>query len=91
MVNINLIQPMARDQQIPVMPVHTLVVKAKSKVFKTGETVSCYIQKFKNSWDLGEKKFGVFPTKWSDVRYEVFTEEQLHATFDEPKTLVELV
>jgi hypothetical protein len=83
MVNINLIQPMAREQQIPVMPMHQLTVKAKSKVFNIGESVSCYVQKLKNAWDPEENKFGVFPTRWSDYRYEVFTEQELHETFDE--------
>jgi len=83
MVTINRIEPQARLQQ-PVMPQHQLVVQKDSKVFVKGETVFCYIQKFKSAFDP-ENRFGVYPSSWNDVRYEVFEEADLHETFEEKK------
>lgn len=78
----NVIQPHNPRSGNPIMPQHQLTVKKDTKVFKAGETVSCYIQKFKSAFDT-DNRFGVYPTPWKDVRYEVFEEADLHDTFDE--------
>jgi hypothetical protein len=67
---------------LPVMPVHILTVKRDTRSFQTGQSARCYITIMSDGrYAVFDASF-TFPQKW----YEVFTEDELHITFDEQQS-----
>lgn len=61
------------------MPVHTLTANTPTKCFRLGERADCFIVKMDNN------RFAVTDADFKGVtpHYEVFTENELHDTFNE--------
>lgn len=70
----------AKIGDYPVMPVHPLTAKKDTRAFKEGESVACYIFKMQDG------RYGVSNATFKNItHYEVFTEAELHDSFDESK------
>jgi hypothetical protein len=68
----------AKVGEVPIMPVHQLTAKKDSRHFKDGEHVACYLFK------MTDGRFAVSNASFRTItHYEVFTEKELHDTFDE--------
>ena len=67
-----------KDGVTPVMHQHTLVCRQTTGTFTDGETVKCFVAEYEN------KRFAVWDADFHHHnKYEVFSEEDLHACFDE--------
>jgi hypothetical protein len=64
---------------VPVMPQHRLTLTKDTKVFKSGETVTCFIAAY------AEKRYAVWEVTHSKTppRYEVFTKAEMDIAFHE--------
>lgn len=79
MVTINKMEVIAgKDGILPIMHQHNLSVLKSTKQFTEGETLKCYVSKYANN------RFAVWDAYWGHHnKYEVFSEEELHSTFNE--------
>lgn len=67
-----------KDGITPVMRVHTLICTRDTKQFKKDETVKTYVAEMDNN------RFAVWDSHWTHHnKYEVFSQEELHKTFNE--------
>lgn len=79
MVTINKMEVyIGKDGVTPVMYQHNLNVLKTTKPFIEGETIRCYVSKYSNG------RFAVWDVDFHHHnKYKVFSEEELHATFNE--------
>lgn len=69
---------MQASGDVPVMPLHKLTANKKTRAFKDGETVVCFISK------MTDGRFSVMNGHFlRTTHYEVFTEKELHESFTE--------
>lgn len=67
-----------KDGITPVMHQHTLKCLQTTGTFTDGETVRCYVA------EMDGKRFAVWDVDWHHHnKYEVFSEQDLHACFEE--------
>ena len=66
---------------LPVMPVHRITAKRNTKTFSAGQTSDVFITR------MTDGRLSVFDASFKNTQkhYEVFTEEDLHDSFDEQK------
>ncbi len=79
MVKINATEVIVgKDGITPIMHQHNLTVQKSTKQFTEGETVKCYVGKYDGN------RFAVWDCSWlHHNKYEVFTGEELHESFEE--------
>lgn len=67
-----------KDGITPVMRVHTLTCQKETKVFSEGSVNKVYVAEMDNN------RFAVWDSHWGHHnKYEVFSENELHSTFNE--------
>lgn len=78
MVKINPVS-FAKVGDNPIMPVHQLKAKADTRQFKKDDEAKCFISK------MSDGRFAVTDANFKNFTkyYEVFTEKELHESFDE--------
>jgi hypothetical protein len=80
MVNLRNPEVVIQNGQIqPIMFKHALTAKKDTRSFKLGDTALCFIT------TMSDGRFAVMDAsfKHPTIHYEVFTKEELHASFDE--------